>query len=73
MTTVTLIFPNVKELCEFEKIVIQSKYETVFHRCMLIGEFPKEMIDMASNKFGASITVRDWFRPFETRILDDTN
>ena len=63
MTTVTLIFPNVKELCEFEKIVIQSKYETVFHRCMLIGEISKEMIETATNKFGAYVRVRDWFKP----------
>lgn len=63
MKTVTLIFPSIKEVCEFQKIANPNTYEIVFHRCMLIGEFSKEMIETATNKFGAYVRVRDWFKP----------
>ncbi len=52
-----------KELWEFQKIANPDKYEIVFHRCMLIGEFSKEMIETATNKFGASVIARQWFKP----------
>jgi hypothetical protein len=63
MKTVTLIFPSKKELWEFQKILNTDNYELVFHRCMLIGEFSKEMIETAISKFGAYVTVRQWFKP----------
>ena len=63
MKTVTLIFPSIKDLREFQKIANPENYEIVFHRCMLIGKFSKEMIETAANRFGASVTVRQWFKP----------
>ncbi len=63
MKTVTLTFPSMKELWEFQKIANPDKYEIVFHRCMLIGEFSKEMIETATTKFGASVIARQWFKP----------
>ena len=52
-----------KELWEFQKIASADKYEIVFHRCMLIGEFSKEMIEIAIGRFDASVIARQWFKP----------
>jgi hypothetical protein len=63
MKTVTITFPSMKELWEFQKIAKADKYEIVFHRCMLIGEFSKEMIEIAIGRFDASVIARQWFKP----------
>ena len=63
MKTVTLTFPSIKELWEFQKLANSYKYEIVFHRCMVIGEFSKEMIEMAVNKLEACVIARQWFKP----------
>ena len=63
MKTVTITFPSTKELWEFQKIANADKYEIVFHRCMLIGEFSKEMIEIAIGRFDASVIARQWFKP----------
>ena len=63
MKTVTITFPSMKELWEFQKIANANKYEIVFHRCMLIGEFSKEMIEIAIGRFDASVIARQWFKP----------
>ncbi len=63
MKTVTITFPSMKELWEFQKIANADKYEIVFHRCMLIGEFSKEMIEIAIGRFDASVIARQWFKP----------
>jgi len=52
-----------KELWEFQKILNTDNYEIVFHRCMVIGEFSKEMIEMAVNKLEACVIARQWFKP----------
>ena len=55
MQRITLVFPSLKELWEFQKVARSNNYELVFNERKLIGEFSNEMIAMAITNWNATL------------------